>query len=90
MAVSDVNVTPMVAPLRGSLAGVRRFMLGDSCIGRGAKQRDYAKNLCCNDYKVPEFGRDATHSTNKCEDPRAKKNNNTLPKLANKEDVGRC
>ena len=54
----DFDCTPMVIPTRAHLEAVKRLLKGDLYIGRGSKQRSLPKGIYCNNYKVPECGRD--------------------------------
>ena len=48
---------PAVVPTRGHLDSIRRLMLGDVYIGRGARERDVPKSIWGNPFKVAKYGR---------------------------------
>ena len=49
--------TPAVVPICGHLDSIRRLMLGDIYIGRGARERDLPKSIWGNPFKVAKYGR---------------------------------
>ena len=44
--------------LRGHLDGIKRMMVGDTCMGRDTSQRGLGRSTWWNNFKVAEYGRE--------------------------------